>query len=63
MVSEKIIDGKTYYQCDICKFYYKTRELAQQCEDFCNKYKSCSIEITKQAVQLDDKNGAVTDGV
>jgi len=56
MVNEIEHNGKKYYQCDICKFYYETRELAQECEDFCNKFKSCSIEITKKAVQLENKN-------
>lgn len=41
-----------YFQCNICKFYYKTKALAQECENFCNKYNSCSIEITKHAVKL-----------
>lgn len=52
MVKEVDKNGKKYFQCEICKFYYKTRELAQKCEDFCNKYKSCSIEITKHAVKI-----------
>ena len=42
--------GKTYYQCEICKFYYKDEKWAQKCEEFCKKYKSCSLEITKHAI-------------
>jgi len=52
MVKEKIINNKSYYQCEICLFYYETKEMAQKCEDYCKKYKSCSLEITKHAVQL-----------
>jgi len=44
--------GKKYYQCNICRFYYKTKDFAQKCEYFCKKYKSCSLEITKHAVKL-----------
>ena len=51
MVKEETINGKTYYQCESCEFYYKTRELAQKCENFCNTHKSCSMEITKHAVK------------
>ena len=52
MVKEVEKNGKTYYQCEVCMFYYKDRKTAQECEDFCNKYKSCSIEITGKAVEL-----------
>jgi len=50
MVKEEVINGKTYYQCEECDFYYKDRSWAQKCEDFCKKNKSCSIVITKYAV-------------
>ena len=53
MVKEIEKNNKKYYQCEICKFCYESRELAEKCEEFCKKYKSCSIEITKHAVQLD----------
>ena len=52
MAKEKEVNGKKYYQCEICLFYYETRELAQECEDFCNKHHACSIEITKHAVKI-----------
>lgn len=42
---------KTLYQCEQCGFYYNTKILAQKCEDFCKKHKSCSIEITKHSVK------------
>jgi len=45
-------NGKTYYMCEACNMYYKSREIAQKCEDFCNKYKSCNTELTKHAVQI-----------
>ena len=32
--------------------YVLFKELAQQCEDFCNKNKACSTIITKQAVDI-----------
>jgi len=53
MVKEITKNGKTYYQCEICEFYYETSELAQQCEDFCRKHNSCSLEITKHAVKVE----------
>ena len=52
MVKEITKDGKKYFQCESCGFLYEDKELAQKCEDFCNKYHSCSLEITKHAVEL-----------
>jgi hypothetical protein len=45
-------DGIVYYQCEACNMFYKEKELAQKCEDYCNKYHSCSLEITKKAVKI-----------
>ena len=52
MVKEIIKNNKKYFQCEICKFIYKTRDWAQKCEDFCRKNKSCSLEITKNSVKI-----------
>ena len=52
MVKEVIKKRKKYYQCEACGFYYKTHEIAKKCEGFCNKYKSCSLEITKHAIVI-----------
>ncbi len=52
MVKEEIKKVKEYYQCGECEFFYKDKEWAKKCEDFCKKHKSCSIEITKHAVEI-----------
>ena len=52
MVKEVIIKEKKYFQCPVCSFYYKTKDFAQKCENFCNKHNSCSLEITKHAVKI-----------
>lgn len=49
---KQIKQKDTYYQCGECKFYYKTKNLARKCEDFCKKHHSCSIEITKHAIKI-----------
>ena len=43
--------NKKYYQCRECKFYYRNKNLAKQCEEYCKTHKSCSLEITKYAVE------------
>ena len=42
---------KKIYKCKECNFKYKDKKLAQQCEEWCKKYKSCNIEITKHAIK------------
>ena len=52
MVNKIKHQGKTYYQCEACEMYYESEEIAKRCEDFCNKYKSCNLELIKHAVQI-----------
>ena len=54
MVKEVEREEKKYFQCEVCEFFYETRELAQKCEDFCNDHQACSVEITKHAVSLEN---------
>lgn len=51
MVKEVQKKGKKYYECCTCNFVYKDRKHASDCEKFCNKNKSCNIEIAKHAVK------------
>lgn len=53
MVKEIESKDKTYYQCEACEMYYEDKKIAQKCEDFCNKYKSCNIELISHAVSID----------
>ena len=46
-------NNKKYFQCEICGFFYKDKKLAQKCENWCEKYKSCNMEIAKHAVKID----------
>jgi hypothetical protein len=34
----------------MCGFAYKDKNVAQDCEHWCKEYKSCNMEITKNAV-------------
>jgi len=52
MVEEKIVNGTAYSKCSICGFFYKEKQLAQKCEDFCKANRSCSLEVTKHAVKV-----------
>jgi hypothetical protein len=52
MVKEINHKGKKYFQCEACKMYYKTKELAKKCEKHCKEKNACNIEIIKHAVKL-----------
>jgi len=30
---------------------YKVKSFAERCEEYCRKYQSCSLEITKHAIK------------
>lgn len=39
------------HRCPECGFEYREKEWAEKCEVWCKKYKSCNLEITKQAIK------------
>jgi hypothetical protein len=39
------------FQCEECGFKYLDEETAGRCEDFCKTHKSCSIQITRNALK------------
>ncbi len=39
------------FTCNICGLKYKTKKLAEDCERYCKKNKSCSIELAKKAIK------------
>lgn len=41
---------KEVYLCEACNFAFNNKELAEKCEEFCTKYKSCNLEITKDSI-------------
>ncbi len=56
MVKTITKNQKIYYHCEECKHFYETEELAQECENWCQKYKSCNLEIIKKAVIFNEKD-------
>ena len=47
-VTKSANEGKPVFLCDICGFGYEDRETAEECEDYCRTYNSCSIKITEK---------------
>jgi len=46
-----VVLTKNGYVCEECKFKYKDKIIAQKCENWCKKHKSCNLKITKYAVK------------
>lgn len=60
MVREAKKEGRKLFICEECGLGYLNEELARKCEEYCLKYRACSIEITKNAVyhfKLDERKG------
>lgn len=50
MVKELKERDKKLFICEECRFVYLDKDMARRCEEFCSKYHSCSLEITKNAI-------------
>jgi hypothetical protein len=50
IVEEIEKNDKKYYTCGICGFVYGEEKNAKDCEEWCSKHSTCSLEITKNAL-------------
>jgi len=53
-MKKEIIRNKEFFMCEACDMYYLDKEIAQKCEDFCNRYHACDTELIKHAVNPED---------
>jgi|LWDU01.1.fsa_nt_gi hypothetical protein len=44
--------NEIYFQCESCNLCFEKEIIAKQCEDFCKKYKSCNLELIKNAIKI-----------
>ena len=58
MVKELCKDETTFFVCGVCSFVYQERELADECQLWCEGG-SWNPEIAKHAVGVDD-NGEIS---
>jgi hypothetical protein len=58
MVKEEKINDKKYFMCEACDMHYLKKDLAKECEDFCNKHHACNTEIIKHAVNPKEEGKA-----
>ena len=56
MVSETNLEGAMVYKCDKCGWLYEEMEIAEKCESWCQKHKSCNLNYQKYAIKLKGEN-------
>ena len=44
-----IRQARAYYICEECNMGYADKKVAEECEAFCKKHKSCNLELMKKA--------------
>lgn len=44
-------DKSNYFKCKECGLFYKKKIWSKKCEEWCSKYKTCNLEITKHAIK------------
>jgi predicted Zn-ribbon and HTH transcriptional regulator len=47
---KKAEDAKAYV-CQECGLHYEDEQITKQCQEWCAKYKSCNLEITKHSIE------------
>jgi len=47
----EVLRSGGFYKCNECGFHYLNKRIAEKCEQWCKKNKSCNLEITKEAVE------------
>ena len=59
MAEETNLEGEMVFKCLSCGWLYENRLMAEKCEAWCKKYKSCNMEIVKHAIKINEviKNG------
>lgn len=45
------IPDKNLYQCEECGLQYREEGIAKKCQDWCQKHKTCNLEIITHAVE------------
>ncbi len=54
MAEETNLQGEIVYKCLRCGWLYRDRLIADKCEAWCKKHKSCNLEIAKHAIKLNN---------
>lgn len=57
-MNEQDSKNKTSYVCVECGLHYESKEMMEKCQTWCAENKSCSLDITKMSIEVQEsKNG------
>lgn len=51
MIKVKEQNNDKIYQCEECSLRYRDKTIAEKCEMWCKKNKSCNLEIIKHSIK------------
>lgn len=54
MVKKAVKGKKNLFKCPVCGMLYVDKKTVEECEKWCKTHKSCSLEITKKAVGVEE---------
>jgi len=52
MVAETNLEGNIVYKCEKCGWFYREKSIAQKCQSWCEKHKSCNLNYQKKAIKI-----------
>lgn len=52
MVKETNFEGDTVFVCEKCGWLYKDKGIAEKCQAWCEKHKSCNLEFEKHSIKF-----------
>lgn len=50
LVSTIVKSGRSLFLCDVCGLGYADTPTAQECQNWCEKYPSCNLAISRKAI-------------
>ena len=52
MVKETNIEGKIVFKCEKCGWLYTDFDIADMCQRWCEKHKSCNLKFQRYAIKI-----------
>lgn len=51
MVEKEEFHGEESFACEECGFHYRSKEKAEECEDYCKNEGVCDFDITTKSLE------------
>jgi len=54
MVKETNLEGEIVFKCEKCGWLYEDFNIAERCQEWCEKHKSCNLRFQKYAIKINE---------